>query len=317
MPNTCYQLKTEYEVLKKLNAEFVSSCEKAGDSRILTSQQLQDLQVEKQKLERARDALVEKIGDLGWKNVRGKILNIAVEEYEPFLGRTLSELIASDVFRHRIMDHVSDHVTQPLSTFSEDTGAIINIVTEFQAVLASGYVSDHELTIARRMCVSAERRELLNADFQDGISEKEMYGNRIMYIIKGVYAASELGMLDESVRDQVREWGAQEYIQKLAMQQMIVDANDGRRLMHAEQALKMVANVHAACELGFFKDSEMISIRKLMADKVFRENLVEGIALKVERGIHEGFAALLALQALNAVRAFCIPSQRHLKEVDH
>lgn len=58
----CHSLKTEYEALKKLNAEFISACEKAGDPRALSADQLRILQIQKQKLEQARDALRDKIG---------------------------------------------------------------------------------------------------------------------------------------------------------------------------------------------------------------------------------------------------------------
>lgn len=120
MANLCRDLKIEYKHLKTLNTEFVSACEKAGDPRALSAEQLRTLQTQKQKLETARDHLYDVLEPKEtrmWKKLWNMTQAAVIEsEDSRYVQMTVAEILQDGRFRKDVVDTTRSLVSRGTSS---------------------------------------------------------------------------------------------------------------------------------------------------------------------------------------------------------
>lgn len=299
--SVCRDLKTEYDALKTLNNEFVLACEKAGDPRALSADQLRALQILQRALEQKRDEFVEKTANARWKKVWKELMLMEIDVADH--KERVDEILSGVDFQNKAMESfiaiAQKSLTPPFSGSFESMGAIIgkHAATKF------GHLLVPHIRRMQTMIDFEEFIKVVNNSLESEIKKDPSEVEIVVMIARGAYAAFGEYYISEERRSVVRDWLERESTRRCIFEHIKHDAEIGQNSSGA-RAMDAVIDFHVALSLELLKDREIEHIQKLMRDKKFLEHLNEGIISYIQTElVGDGETAAFVLQTVNAMKA--------------
>lgn len=296
MPSFCHSIKAEYEALKKLNAEFVSACEKAGDPRALSAEQLCTLQIQKQKLEKARDELRDKIENEETRTLKrlwNEVMETVIDsEHSP--QRTIEEMLQNNTFRTTVTKGIQKMSTGGLKYTAYARGAVVL----FASACDLGLLSDEQKGLLERVIVGV--KDMASAQVQGEVSSGDSDGASAYNGIVGYAALHRVGGIDSD------EWlGLTADMRSLRFRKHLTDelldvAGWGVTGGGRESEQTMIG-FSIATELGLINDRT----RNILYDKIGTKEFQKTFIAEIAETMHRGFVSPIEIhpiQALNALK---------------
>lgn len=277
MSSLCFSIKNEYESLKKLNAEFVSACAKAGDPRALSADQLRALQIQKQKLERERDALEKKIEDTSWLKIYESVLAEVVETKGSFQGRTVSEIMASDVFSHQLGKQVG-WIVKAAQT-EQDVAWIAAISAD--ACMKCGLLTEETKKEVVRLLHTNKFQDHFRFGVWDLVDKGETDGHCARFAATALHAASSFSFPSKEIRLAMLEEMRESPFYRAFFESVLQKAQEGQT--NGSEGWSAVESFAAGVGLGLLKEEDVKKIQKEIRKQEFREQLAIYIASMIEQ----------------------------------
>ena len=227
--NTCVRIKNEYESLKALKQDFVLACEKSGDLRALSSQQLTELQALKRILEQRRDALEDKIENKEVKTLKRMLEAVTsaviADKNSVHDGKSIAEYVAEEDFQESVVDRIKNLMTE-VGPFNGHSAWAA--VVESVAALSSGLLNDDREAIVREYMRDQNLKNIIFKYITDDVTSGATSGEPGWYAVTGLNAASYLGLLTHDESDGIlRQMHIKSFQEKLG-QMMVDEVSTGR-----------------------------------------------------------------------------------------
>lgn len=298
----CHSIKQEYETLKDLTQEFVSSCEKAGDPRALSADQLRTLQIQKQKLEQARNTLEHKFETEEhriWKKVYDATLScLYVQNFPGSYARSIQELISTEALRLNFVKNVMSNI----EVGQQDPIAARNAVQGIHSGVSLGVFSEKEMNKIRDSMKTKAFEQTFSHGMYSSLQRKREDDLDILIALKSAFNAIEIGLLPKEAKGMVLS-----LIPELSFERGSDPVQGYERpvrtiLLEEMDDLNIVMSLPSLYAFGLLRREEKKRLQDRIAKHVMVDRSDLGIGESADRGRFLGSSAHDALAIVTTLK---------------